>query len=59
MTKVVKHRDGLYDPLDGLRAESGNAGSHHSDAVGKVLAQLIVELPNSVGLGIHGWILVG
>jgi hypothetical protein len=37
MTEIVEHRDCLDDARDGLWAESGYAGSHHSDAVGKVL----------------------
>jgi len=59
VTEVVLDRDGLDDSLDGLRTEGGNAGSHHSDAVGKVLAQLVGEFTNPIGLGFHGEILVG
>jgi hypothetical protein len=41
--EIVKSRDGLNQPLDGVRSEGGNAGRHHRAAAKEVLAKFVVK----------------
>jgi hypothetical protein len=43
VAKVVEHRDGFDDPLDGLWTERGNAERDDRRSAGEMLTQLIVQ----------------
>ena len=53
VAKIIIHRDGLDDALNGFLAKGSNAGRNHSKAAGQMVAQLIIERANAFGLGIH------
>ena len=54
VAKVVEHRDGLDDPLDGLGAERRHAWRHDGHSVGEILTQFIVQRANARSLRVHG-----
>src|SRR6478752_2821255 len=54
MAEIIKHSDGLKDPVNGGLTESGDARSDNSHVPGDVLAKVIIEGTNPIGLGWHG-----
>src|SRR5262245_49137661 len=55
VAEIVVYGNRLDDALDGLLAERGDAGRDHCHAANKMLAKVVVERTNLVGLGRHGW----
>jgi ParB-like chromosome segregation protein Spo0J len=55
VTKIVEHRDGFDDPLDGLGAKDRHAWRDDRRSAGEMLAQLIVQRPNARSLRVHDW----
>src|SRR5690349_10482210 len=56
--KVVEHRDGLYNAVDGFRPERGHAGRDNREAGTQVLSQLVVQGLDLVGrhrLSLEKW----
>jgi hypothetical protein len=54
VTKIVIHRDGSDDTVDGLLAKGSDTWRDNGNAAEQVVTQLIVERANAVGPGIHG-----
>ena len=55
VAKVVEHRDGFDDPLNGFRAEGRHAWCHDGRTAGEMLTQLIVQRANARSLRVHDW----
>ena len=53
VAEIVVHSDGLHDALDGFLAERSDAGCDDCEAAVEMLAKLVVESTNLVGLGGH------
>ena len=53
MTEIVVHSDRFDDALDGFLAERRDAGCDDCEAAMEMLAKLVVERTNLVGLGGH------
>src|SRR5437763_17187551 len=51
--EIVKNSDGLDDPSYRLASESGDSRGHHRNALGKILAQRVVQCANAHSFGIH------
>jgi hypothetical protein len=51
VAEIVVHSDGLDDPFDGFLAERSDARCNDCEAAKKMLAKLVVERTNLVGLG--------
>jgi hypothetical protein len=53
VAKVVEHRDGLDDAVDGLLAKGGDAGCHDCHSTGQVMSQLVIERANTLSSRVH------
>jgi hypothetical protein len=58
VTEIVVDFDGLDDPRHGFLTKGGDARRHHGNTLGQILAQVVIQVANAVGIGrSHGGLL--